>query len=95
MELYKGKYWELVFYDNCQEFPGQSVFLSSKETNVNQINTLTTSINSKSNNSLSNNPISSFKMSKSSIKTSSFSTHPVNYNNLNNFNSEEMQKIIY
>ena len=31
MELYKGKYWELVFYDNCQEFPGQCVFLNSKE----------------------------------------------------------------
>ncbi len=74
----------------------KNLFLSSsKETNVNQINTLTTSINSKSNNSLSNNPISSFKMSKSSIKTSSFSTHPVNNNNLNNFNSENVSNSIY
>ena len=72
-----------------------SFLSSSKETNVNQINTLTTSINSKSNNSLSNNPISSFKMSKSSIKTSSFSTHPVNNNNLNNFNNENVSNSIY
>ena len=31
MELYKGKYWEVVFVDWCQEFPGDCIISSIKE----------------------------------------------------------------
>lgn len=31
MELYKGKNWEVVFVDWCQEFPGQCILSSNKE----------------------------------------------------------------
>ena len=31
MELYKGKYWEVVFVDWCQEFPGDCIISSKKE----------------------------------------------------------------
>ena len=31
MELYKGKYWEVIFVDWCQEFPGQCIVSCEKE----------------------------------------------------------------
>ena len=31
MELYKGKYWEVIFVDWCQEFPGQCIVSCNKE----------------------------------------------------------------
>ena len=31
MELYKGKYWEVIFVDWCQEFPGQCIISNGKE----------------------------------------------------------------
>lgn len=31
MNLYKGKYWEVVFVDWCQEFPGQCIISSNKK----------------------------------------------------------------
>ena len=31
MLLYKGEYWEVVFLDNCQEFIGQCIISSKKE----------------------------------------------------------------
>ena len=31
MELYKGKYWNVVYADWCQEFPGQCIISSNKE----------------------------------------------------------------
>ncbi len=31
MELYKSKNWEVVFVDWCQEFPGQCIISSNKE----------------------------------------------------------------
>lgn len=31
MELYRGKYWEVVFVDWCQEFPGQCIISNNKE----------------------------------------------------------------
>ena len=31
MELYKGKYFEVVFVDWCQEFPGQCIISCDKE----------------------------------------------------------------
>ncbi len=31
MELYKGKYWEVIFVDWCQEFVGDCIISSNKE----------------------------------------------------------------
>ena len=31
MNLYKSKYWEVVFVDWCQEFPGQCIISNTKE----------------------------------------------------------------
>ncbi len=31
MELYKGKYWEVIFVDWCQEFPGQCIISCNKK----------------------------------------------------------------
>ena len=31
MELYRGKYWEVVFVDWCQEFPGQCIISCNKD----------------------------------------------------------------
>ena len=31
MQLYKGKYWEVVFEEWCQEFPGQCIISCEKE----------------------------------------------------------------
>lgn len=31
MELYRGKYWVIIFVDWCQEFPGQCIISSNKE----------------------------------------------------------------
>ena len=31
MELYKGKYWSVIFVDWCQEFPGDCIISSNKE----------------------------------------------------------------
>ncbi len=31
MTLYKGKYWEVVFEEWCQEFPGQCIISNKKE----------------------------------------------------------------
>ena len=31
MELYKGKYWDVVFVDWCQEFVGDCIISSNKE----------------------------------------------------------------
>lgn len=31
MELYKGKYWKVVFVDWCQEFPGQCIISCNKD----------------------------------------------------------------
>lgn len=30
MELYRGKYWVIIFVDWCQEFPGQCIISSNK-----------------------------------------------------------------
>lgn len=32
MTLYQGKYWEVVFTEWCQEFPGECIISSNKET---------------------------------------------------------------
>lgn len=32
MTLYQGKYWEIVFVNWCQEFPGQCIISCNKET---------------------------------------------------------------
>lgn len=32
MTLYQGKYWEVVFEEWCQEFPGECIISSNKET---------------------------------------------------------------
>ena len=32
MELYKGKYWEVVYCDWCQDFLGQFIISGHKET---------------------------------------------------------------
>lgn len=31
MNLYKGKYWDVIYVDWCQEFPGQCIISSDKE----------------------------------------------------------------
>lgn len=31
MQLYKGKYWEVVFEEWCQEYPGQCILSCNKE----------------------------------------------------------------
>ena len=31
MQLYKGKYWEVIFVDWCQEFPGQCIISNNRE----------------------------------------------------------------
>jgi diadenosine tetraphosphate (Ap4A) HIT family hydrolase len=38
MELYKGKYWEVIFVDWCQEFVGQCIVSSNKESLSNLAN---------------------------------------------------------
>jgi len=32
VDLYKGKYWDVIFFDWCQEFPGDCIISSKKET---------------------------------------------------------------
>ena len=36
MELYKGKYFEVVFEDWCQEFPGACIVSGHKEKLINK-----------------------------------------------------------
>lgn len=36
MELYKGKNWDVVYVDWCQEFPGQCI-ISSKKTSLSEL----------------------------------------------------------
>ena len=37
MELYKGKYWNVVYEEWCQEFPGQCILSCNKE-NLSELN---------------------------------------------------------